>query len=142
MLQLTTDKVREIKRRMKEAQDRQKKKQTTTRRRSYADNRRSPLEFQVGDKVFLRVAPWKGIIRFEVKGKLGPRYIGPFEIKERIGPVDYRLELPVYLDKIHNVFHESLLRKAKIDPSRVLPHVPMKIKGDLTMEAKPVKILD
>jgi len=105
MLQLTTDKVREIKRRMKEAQDRQKKKQTTTRRRSYADNRRSPLEFQVGDKVFLRVAPWKGIIRFEVKGKLGLRYIGPFEIKERIGPVDYRLELPAYLDKIHNVFH-------------------------------------
>ena len=52
------------------------------------------------------------------------------------------LELPAYLDKIHNVFHESLLRKVKIDPSRVLPHVPMKIKGDLTMEAKSVKILD
>jgi hypothetical protein len=100
------------------------------------------LEFQVGDKVFLKVAPWKGIIRFGVKGKLAPRYIGPFEIKERIGPVAYRLELPVYLDKIHNVFHVSLLRKAKIDPSRVLPQVPMKIKGDLTMKTKPVKILD
>ena len=122
-----------IKKRMKEAQDRQK---------SYADRRRRPLEFQVGDKVFLKVAPWKGIIRFGVKGKLAPRYIGPFEIKERIGPVAYRLELPVYLDKIHNVFHVSLLRKAKIDPSRVLPQVPMKIKGDLTMKTKPVKILD
>jgi hypothetical protein len=133
MVQLTTDKVRVIKKRMKEAQDRQK---------SYADRRRRPLEFQVGDKVFLKVAPWKGIIRFGVKGKLAPRYIGPFEIKERIGPVAYRLELPVYLDKIHNVFHVSLLRKAKIDPSRVLPQVPMKIKGDLTMKTKPVKILD
>jgi hypothetical protein len=96
----------------------------------------------VGDKVFFKVASWKGIIRFRVKGKLTPRYIGPFEIKERIGLVAYRLELPIYLDKIHNVFHVSLLRKAKIDPSRVLPQVPMKIKGDLTIKAKPVKILD
>jgi hypothetical protein len=133
MVQLTTDKVRVIKKRMKEAQDKQK---------CYADNRRRPLEFQVGDKVFLKVAPWKGIIRFGVKGKLAPRYIGPFVIKERIGPVAYRLELPIYLDKIHNVFHVSLLRKAKIDSSRVLPQVPMKIEGDLTMKTKPVKILD
>jgi hypothetical protein len=88
------------------------------------------------------VAPWKGIIRFGVKGKLAPRYIGPFEIKERIRSVAYRLELPVYLDKIHNVFHVSLLQKAKIDPSWVSPHVPIKIKRDLTMEAKLVKILD
>jgi len=133
MVQLTTDKVRVIKKSMKEAQDRQK---------SYADRRRRPLEFQVGDKVFLKVAPWKGIIRFGVKGKFAPRYIGPFEIKERIGPVAYQLELPVYLDKIHNVFHVSLLRKAMIDPSRVLSQVPLKIKGDLTMKTKPVKILD
>jgi len=74
MVQLTTDRVRVIKKRMKEAQDKLKK--------SYADSRRRPLEFQVGDKVFLKVAPWKGIIRFGVKGKLAPRYIGPFEIKE------------------------------------------------------------
>jgi hypothetical protein len=87
------------------------------------------------------VAPWKGIIQFGVKGKLAPRYIRPFEI-ERIGPVAYWLELPVYLNKIHNVLYVSLLRKAKIDPSRVLPQVPMKIKRDLTMKTKPVKILD
>ena len=118
---------------MKEAQDRQK---------SYADNRRRPLEFQVGDKVFLKVLPWKGIIRFGVKGKLAPRYIDPFEILERIGPVAYHLELPIHLDKIHYVFHISLLRKAKIDPSRVLPQVPIKVKEDLTMQVKPVKILD
>jgi len=63
----------------------------------------------VRDKVFLKVAPWKGIIRIRVKGKLASRYIGPFEIKERIGPIAYRLELLVYFDKIHNVFHVSLL---------------------------------
>jgi hypothetical protein len=68
---------------MKEAQDRQKKK------KGYADNQKRPLEFQVGDKVFLKVAPWKDIIRFGVKGKLASRYIGPFKIKERIGLVDY-----------------------------------------------------
>jgi hypothetical protein len=63
----------------------------------------------VRDKVFLKVAPWKCIIRFRVKGKLASRYIGPFEIKERIRPIAYRLELLVYFDKIHNVFHVSLL---------------------------------
>jgi len=100
MVQLTTDKVRVIGKRMEEAQDKQK---------SYMDSRRRPLEFQVGDKIFLKVAPWKGIIRFGVKGKLAPRYIGPFGIKERIGPIVYQLELHVYLEKIHNVFHVSLL---------------------------------
>ena len=94
------------------------------------------------DTLFFKVTPWKGIIQFEVKGKLALRYIRPFEIKERIRPVAYRLELTAYLDKNHNVFHVSLLGKTKIDPSWVLPHVPMKIKRDLTMQVKPVNILD
>jgi hypothetical protein len=89
---------------MKETQDRQK---------SYADTRRRLLEFMVGDNVFLKVAPWKNIIRFGMKGKLGLRYIGPFEVIERIGPVAYRLTMPPHLAKIHDVFHVSLLRKAE-----------------------------
>jgi hypothetical protein len=77
--------MRVIRKRIKEAQDRKK-----NGRGGYADNQKSPLEFQVGDKVFFKVTPWKGIIRFGEKGKLTPRYIGPFEIKERIEQVVYR----------------------------------------------------
>jgi hypothetical protein len=84
-------------------------KEAKYRQKSYSDNRRRPLEFQVGDKAFLKVAPWKGIIRFGMKGKLAPRYIGPFEIVERIESIAYRLQLPTYLDKTHNVFHVFLL---------------------------------
>jgi len=100
------------------------------------------LEFQIGDKVFLRVAPWKGIIRFGMKGKLTPRYISPFEVIAMVGPIAYRLRLPAHLEKIHNVFHVSLLWKVKVDPSRVLPPVPMEVKEDLTLEIRPVKIMD
>ncbi|GJV21580.1 reverse transcriptase domain-containing protein [Tanacetum coccineum] len=85
LVQETTDKVVLIKEKLKAARDRQK---------SYADNRRKPLEFEVGDRVMLKVSPWKGVIRFGKKGKLAPRYVGPFEILERIGPVAYRLRLP------------------------------------------------
>jgi hypothetical protein len=79
-----------------------------------------PLEFQIGDKVFLNMAPLKGIIRFGMNGKLAPRWIGPFEIIKRIRPIAYRLELFIYLDKIHNILHVSLLQKANMNPSRVL----------------------
>ena len=108
LVQITVDKVKVIKERMKEAQDRQK---------SYADNRRRPLEFQIGDMIFLKVAPWKHVIRFGMKRKLAPRYIGPNKIIERIGTVAYRILLPPHLDMIHNVFHVSMLRKADLDPT-------------------------
>jgi hypothetical protein len=76
------------------------------------------------------------------KGKLAPRFIGPFEIRKRIGPVAYEINLPSQLAKVQNVFHVSLLRKADVDPSRVLPQVPVEVKEDLTLEVRPIKILD
>ena len=78
------------------------------------------LEFEVEDRVFLKLSPWKGVVRFEKRGKLNPRYIGPFEIVERIGPVAYRLDLLEELSRVYNVFHISMLRKYIPDPSQVL----------------------
>ncbi|KAJ9544313.1 hypothetical protein OSB04_024020 [Centaurea solstitialis] len=102
IVQETTDKIKLVQEKLKAARDRQK---------SYADNRRKPLEFQVGDKVLLKVSPWKGLIRFGKKGKLSPRFVGPFKIMERIGPVAYRLDLPIELSSIHDTFHVSNLKK-------------------------------
>ena len=85
IMQLTTEKIQLIRDRLKEAQDRQK---------SYADLKREPIEYNVGDKVFLKISPWKGLLRFGKRGKLSPRYIGPYEVIERVGPVAYRLALP------------------------------------------------
>ncbi|GKG11167.1 hypothetical protein Tco_0342567, partial [Tanacetum coccineum] len=95
LVQETTDKVVLIKKKLKAARDRQK---------NYADNRPKPLEFEVGDRVMLKVSPWKGVIRFRKKRKLAPRYVGPFEILERIGPVAYRLRLPGELSGVHDTF--------------------------------------
>ena len=118
IVQVTCDKIKVIRDRLKIAQDRQK---------SYADNRRRDLEFEVGDMVFLRISPWRGILRFGKRGKLSPRYIGPYKIVERIGEVAYRLELPSYLDRIHDVFHVSMLRKYIPNPSHVLTEQPVEI---------------
>ena len=85
LVQMTAEKINVIKSKLKAAQDRQK---------SYADQHRREMECNVGEKVFLRVSPWKGIMRFGNKGKLSPRYIGPYEIIERVGPLAYRLALP------------------------------------------------
>jgi len=118
---------------MKEAQDQQK---------SCADNWRRPLEFQIGDMVFLKVAPWKHVIRFGMKDKLVPRYIGPYKIIERIGTVAYQIILPPHLDRIHNVFYVSMLRKADLDLAWILPQISMEAREDLTMEVQPVQIMD
>ena len=85
------------------------------------DKRATLPEFQVGDKVLLKVSPWKGVIRFGKRGKLNPRYVGPFEILERIGPVAYRLDLPAELSGIRNVFHVSNLKKCLTDETLVVP---------------------
>ncbi|GKE10701.1 hypothetical protein Tco_1414252 [Tanacetum coccineum] len=108
----TTEKIFKIRDRMQAARDRQK---------SYADKRRRPLEFEVGDKVMLKVAPWKGVMRFGKHGKLNPRYIRPFQIVERICPVAYRLELPRELSRVHNVFHVCNLKKCLSDDILVIP---------------------
>ena len=133
MIQEAIDKVQIIKKNMKTAQDRQK---------SYADKRRKDLEFSIGDLVFLKIAPQKGIRRMGKAGKLSPRYTGPFEIIERIGPVAYRLDLPPNLTGIHNVFHISQLRKYHPDPSHVIEHLDVPLQSDLTYVEQPVRILD
>ncbi|GJR20539.1 hypothetical protein Tco_0969066 [Tanacetum coccineum] len=86
------------------------------RQKSYADLKRKPMEFQVGDKVMLKVSPWKGVVRFGKRGKLNPRYVGPFKVIERVGEVAYKLELPEELSRVHNTFHVSNLKKCKRGP--------------------------
>ena len=89
--------------------------------------KRKDIEFQVGDKVFLEVSLWKKILRFGRKGKLSPRFIGPYEVIERIGPVVYRLALSAELERIHNVFHVSMLRWYQSNPSHVISPVDVEI---------------
>nr|GEW82352.1 putative reverse transcriptase domain-containing protein [Tanacetum cinerariifolium] len=81
------------------------------RQKSYADLKRKPMKFQVGDKVMLKVSPWKGVVHFGKRGKLNPRYVGPFKIPERVGDVAYKLDLPEELSRVHNTFHVSNLKK-------------------------------
>ncbi|EOY21616.1 Uncharacterized protein TCM_013563 [Theobroma cacao] len=110
---------------------------------SYSDRRRKDLEFEVDDRVFLKVSPWKGNdLNTLRRGKLNPRYIGTFRITERIGLVEYRLKLPPELDWIHNVFHVSMLKKYVLDPSHILETPPIELQEDLKFEVQPVHILD
>ncbi|KAK5836299.1 hypothetical protein PVK06_012080 [Gossypium arboreum] len=99
------------------------------------------MEFQVGDKVFLKVSPWKKVLRFGRKGKLSPRFIGPYEIIEKVGPVAYRLALPPELEKIHDVFHVSMLRRYRSDPSHIISPTKIELRPDMTYEEEPIKIL-
>ena len=117
-------------------------KTAQSRQKSYADTRRRPLEFEVGDYVFLKVSPSKGIMRFGKKGKLSPRYIGPFEILEKVRDMAYRLALPPQLSGVHNVFHVSMLRKYHPDPSHVIEYEPLDLSEDLSFIEKPIRILD
>ena len=110
--------------------------------KSYDDHRRRPLEFQVGDHVFLRVSPSKGVFRFGKKGKLAPRYIGLFEILQRVGEVPYQLALPPRLFRIHDVFHVSLLRKYEPDVSHILYWQELNLQENMKYEERPREILD
>jgi hypothetical protein len=127
------EKVKTIQNNLKAAQARQK---------SYADIRRRPLQFQVGDFVYLRVSPTRGIQRFGVKGKLAPRYIRPFEILEIYGPVAYRLLLPPQLAAIHDIFHISQLRKCVKVPTEIIDPQTIEIEYDLTYIEHPIRVLD
>ena len=113
-----------------------------SRQKSYYDIKRKALELEIGDKVFLWVAPMKGVMRFGKKGKLSPRFVSPFEVLESMVKVVYRIALPPALSGIHNVFHESMLRKYILDPSHVLSYEPFQIRDDLSYEEVPVEILD
>ncbi|GKA66986.1 hypothetical protein Tco_0766794 [Tanacetum coccineum] len=112
------------------------------RQRSYANVRRKPLEFQVGDRVMLKVSPRKGVIRFEKRGKLNPQYIGPFKILKRVGPVAYTLELPEELSSIHNTFHISNLKKCLSDESLVIPMKELRLDDKINFVEELVEIMD
>ncbi|GJX37080.1 putative reverse transcriptase domain-containing protein [Tanacetum coccineum] len=129
----TTEKIIQIKHRLQASRDRQ---------RSYADKRRKPLEFQVGDKVMLKVSPWKGVIRFGKRGKLNPRYIGPFKILAKVGTVAYRLELPEKLSRVHSTFHVSNLKKCLSDEPLAIPLDEIHVDDKLNFIEEPVEIMD
>ncbi|XP_041009367.1 uncharacterized protein LOC121253424 [Juglans microcarpa x Juglans regia] len=133
IIQKTTEKIETIRSRLRAAQSRQK---------SYADNRRRQLEFEVGNKVFLRIAPMRGVMRFGKKGKLSPRYVRPFEILDRIGPVAYRVTPPPALSGVHDVFHVSMLRKYIPDPTHIIDYEPLQLQENLTYTEESMQIIE
>ena len=132
LIQEIEDKVKMISERLKVAKDRQK---------SYADMRRKDILYEISKKVFLKVLPWNKVKRFRKKGKLSLRFIGPYEVIEKVGPVAYKLALPPELEKIHNVFHGLMLRRYRSDPSHVVSSETIELRLDLTYEEEPVEIL-
>ena len=132
LIRETEEKVKIIREKLKVATDRQK---------SYTDMTRKDIRYEVGEKVFLKVSPWKKVMRFGKKGKLSPRFIGPYEVIEKVGPVAYRLALPPDLENIHNVFHVSMLRRYRSDPTHIVSSETIERRPDLTYEEEPMEIL-
>nr|GEY05097.1 putative reverse transcriptase domain-containing protein [Tanacetum cinerariifolium] len=133
MIQETTKKIILIKQRIQAAQDRQK---------SYADQKRKPMKFEVRDRVMLKVSPWKGVVRLIKRGKLNPRYIGPFKVLARVEDVAYTLELPRELSRVHHTFHVLNLKKCYIDESLAMPLKGVHIDDILQFVEEPVKIME
>nr|GFC21666.1 putative reverse transcriptase domain-containing protein [Tanacetum cinerariifolium] len=133
MIQETTEKFILIKQRIQGAQDRQM---------SYADRKRKPIEFEVGDMVMLKVSPWKGVVRFIKRGKLYPRYIGPFKVLDKVRDVAYRLELPQELSKVHHTFHVSNLKKCYADEPLAMPLEGVHVDDTLQFVEEPVEIME
>ncbi|GKB08200.1 hypothetical protein Tco_0836484 [Tanacetum coccineum] len=117
-------------------------KSFTRLQKSYDDRRCKPLEFQVGDKVMLKVSPWKGVIRFGKQGKLNPRYIGPFKVLAKVGTIAYRLKLPDQISHVHSTFHISNLKKCLSDEPLAIPLDEIQIDDKLNFIEKPVKIMN
>ncbi|GKG30838.1 hypothetical protein Tco_0423326, partial [Tanacetum coccineum] len=111
LVQETTERIIQIKQRIQTARDRQN---------NYVDLKRKKMEFQVGDKFMLKVSPWKGVVRFGKRGKLNPRYVGPFKVLKKVGAIAYKLELPQELSRVHNTFHVSNLKKCYSDDPLVI----------------------
>ncbi|GJX01825.1 putative reverse transcriptase domain-containing protein [Tanacetum coccineum] len=133
LVQETTERIIQIKQRIQTAHDRQK---------SYADLKRKLMELQVGDKVMLKVSPWKGVVRFGKRGKLNPRYVRPFKVLKKVGVVAYKLELPQELSRVHNTFHVSNLKKCYSDDPLVVPLEGLQVDDKLHFVEEPVEIMD
>ncbi|GJS75989.1 putative reverse transcriptase domain-containing protein [Tanacetum coccineum] len=129
----TMEKIILIKQRIQAAQDRQK---------SYADLKQKPMEFEVGDRVMLKVSPWKGVVRFGKRGKLNPRYVGPFKVLAKVRRVAYRLELPQELSRVHHTFHVSNLKKCYADEPLVMPLEGIHVDDKLQFVEEPVEIME
>jgi hypothetical protein len=113
-----------------------------SRQKSYTNKRCNPLEFEVGDHVYLRVFPMKGVLHFGIKGNLAPRYIGSYPIIDKYGPTSYQVELPAKLSGVHNMFHVSQLKRCLKPPTDMVIEDTIPLKPDLTYKAYPNKILD
>ncbi|GJU84723.1 putative reverse transcriptase domain-containing protein [Tanacetum coccineum] len=133
LIQETTEKIAQIKQRMQASRDRQK---------SYADLKRKPMEFQVRDKVMLKVSPWKGVVRFGKWGNLNPMYVGPFKVLEKVGEVAYKLELPKELSRVHNTFHVSNLKKCYADEPLAILLDGLHFDDKLQFVEEPIEIMD
>nr|GFA90755.1 putative reverse transcriptase domain-containing protein [Tanacetum cinerariifolium] len=133
LIQETIEKIVQIKQRIQAAHDRQK---------SYTDLKTKPIEFQVRDKIMLKVSPWKGVVRFGKRGKLNPRYVGPFKLLGRVGDVAYKLDHPKELSRVHNTFHVSNLKKCHADEPLAVPLDGLHFDDKLHFVEKPVEIVD